>query len=343
MEGISVRKEQILRAVVIEYVETAEPVGSQVLVERYRIGVGPATIRSEMAEMSERGLLEQPHTSAGRIPSDGGYKYFVEKLVQSEAAGMERPEMRGIVRADLDLETLLQETCKVITRLTRYASIATTLNESAATVKQITLTGVTPTRAIMLIVLSNGDVHDQVVEATPDITLSQLHLISERLTAAVHGKPLRVVGRLHTPDSSDLEPSVSQLAQRSWKSFKSAAKNLSSGKLIREGTQYLLGEPEFQKDIAALGQLVDAIEDADTMHQVLDRSDKPRTMVSIGKENEPEPLKRAAIIASRFFVKGEEAGAIAVIGPTRMRYEETIPVVDQTARALSDALTRLMS
>jgi heat-inducible transcriptional repressor len=343
MEEISTRKEQILKAVVIEYVATAEPVGSQLLGERYPMGIGPATIRSEMAEMSERGLLEQPHTSAGRIPSDSGYRYYVERLAEPIESKIADREVRTVVRSDMDLDDLLRETCAVLTKLTRYASIATTVSNRSVTVRQVTLAGVTPTRVVMLVLLSTGEVEKIILEASADLTLSNLYEISAALSAHVANKTIKQIARTSAPEfTSGNQPAV-EMMTRAWRALRSACKERSLGKIVREGTTYLLAEPEFQRNIAALTDLVRAIEDADTMHQVLDRTPGSRANVTIGKEHEPEPLKHVAIIASRFFVHNEEAGAIAVLGPTRMRYEQTIPIVEHAARALSDAITKLVS
>lgn len=342
MEDISGRKEQILRAVVVEYVETAEPVGSQVLVKRYRLGVGPATIRNEMAEMAERGLLEQPHTSAGRIPSDSGYRYYVDRLGDPSLPTETAHAVREISRTDSDLESLLHETCRLLARVTHYTSFAATLREKGATIRQVTLTGVSPRRALMILVFNSGELENLLVDSAPEVSLSDLHQVSELITEALGGKQLRAITRMAVPDASLLRPPTQQLLARAWKSLKSKSKALSSGTFVKDGTQYLVGEPEFQRDISALSALLSAIEDVDTMQAVLDRRPDERTTVTIGREHEKEELKRAAVIATRFFVHDEEAGAIAVLGPTRMRYEQTIPVVEHAAKALSDAMVKLM-
>jgi heat-inducible transcriptional repressor len=116
---------------------------------------------------------------------------------------------------------------------------------------------------------------------------------------------------------------------------------LSGGKVYAEGTSYLLAQPEFQRDVSALSDIVQLLEDADVLHGVLDQPTEQGAAVKIGRENTEDSLKRLAVIASRFHIGGEDAGAIAIIGPTRMRYDESIPVVERTAKALSDALTRL--
>lgn len=342
MEDLTPRKESILRAVVIEYVETAEPVGSGLLVERYSLGVGPATVRHELAEMSERGLLEQPHTSAGRIPSDSGYRYYVDRMPVGDMSIDTENQMRKVVSEEASLDELLSETCRLLARMTQYVSVAATVRERSVFVRQVSISNVTQQRALLVVVFSNGAVEDKIIEATPDLTLEDLHRVSEAITKGCEGLRLSAIARKPQLQYDSLKPSAQALLHRGWKAVRSIAKSMAAGKVITEGTSYLLGQPEFQKDFGALSGIVQALEDSAAIQGALDRPGDSNTSVTIGKENETAKLQHLAVIASRFFVNNEEAGSLAIIGPTRMKYEQTIPLVEQTARALSDALTKLL-
>lgn len=342
MEDLTPRKESILRAVVIEYIETAEPVGSGLLVERYQLGVGTATVRHELAEMSERGLLEQPHTSAGRIPSDSGYRYYVDRMPVSDIKFEAEQKMRKAVSEEASLDELLSETCRLLARMTQYVSVAATVRERSVFVKQVSISNVTQQRALLVVFFSNGGVEDKLIEATPDLTLEDLHRVSEAITKNCEGLKLSAIGRKTNIQHDSFKPSAHALLNRGWKAVRTIAKTMAGGKVITEGTSYLLGQPEFQKDFGALSGIVQALEDSVAIQGALDRPGDANTSITIGRENETEKLHRLAVIASRFYVNNEEAGSLAIIGPTRMKYEQTIPLVEQTARALSDALTRLM-
>lgn len=342
MDELTARKQQILRAVVIEYVETAEPVGSGLIVERYGLGVGPATVRHELAEISERGYLEQPHTSAGRIPSDTGYRYYVDRLNEPSLPGEAEKRVREISRTQAELHDLLENMCKVLSRLTHYVSIAATVGQKNLSVRNVSLTGVTKERALLNVLFSNGLVENRIVPASPNITLADLHDISVVLTDAVSGQRVRGISRLQTPDFGRIKPHALALATEAWKSLKSVSRARASVRVMTEGTQFLLEEPEFQQDVRALGQIIGALEDEETLQGVLEKDAGEGASVSIGKENTPTALHKLTIIASRFYLNDEEAGAIAVAGPTRMRYSSTMPLVDTAAKALSDALSRLM-
>lgn len=342
MDELTERKQQILRAVVIEYVESAEPVGSGLLVERYSFGIGPATVRHELAEMSERGYLEQPHTSAGRIPSDVGYRYYVDRLNEPAVDVSAQKQVRDLSKTEADLQGLLQETCKVLSRLTQYVSIAATVREQSLSVRNVSLTGVTRERVLLNVLFSNGMVENRIVQANPEITLHDLHEIALLITDATGGHKLRGLSRQPVPNFEKLKPHAKDLAAAAWKGLKSLCRSITAGKVVTEGTQYLLEQPEFQQDVKALGQIIGALENEDTLHGALDKPNEAGISVSIGRENAPDSLQKLAIIASRFYINNEEAGAIAVAGPTRMRYASAVPLVETAAKALTDALTRLI-
>lgn len=320
-----------------EYLDSAEPVGSNLIVERYDLGVGPATVRNELAEISERGYLEQPHTSAGRIPSDAGYRYYVDRLADHEEA----PSSKA-VRDAANVDDLLADTCRLLARMTQHVSVAATLRESSVSVRQISLTGITPQRALMVVVLSNAVVEDCIIETTPDVTPAHLAEVAQIMTQHAEGHKFRALSRKPPPPSDNLKPPSAAVLGRAYRELRALARRRSEGKVIAEGTAYLINQPEFQSDYEALTQVVQALQDANLLQEAIEAPAMHDSSVSIGKENAAEALQRLAVIAARFYVDGDNAGAIAVIGPTRMHYERIIPLVRQTARALTHALSRLM-
>lgn len=312
------------------------------MVERYRIGVGPATVRHELAEMSERGYLEQPHTSAGRIPSDIGYRYYVDKLSEPSPEPKAEKQVREISRGEAALDDLLLETCRVLSRLTQYVSVAATAGDKSLSIRSVAVTGVTRERVLVSVVLSNGIVENRIIPATSDLTLADLHDVSFLLSKATAQLKLRSVNKSPMPAAEHLKPHVQELASSAWKALKSVCRSLSSGRVLTEGTQYLVEHPEFQQDVKSLATIVHALEDSETIFEALEPTGQKQTAITIGRENTADALQRLAIIAGRFYIGDEEAGAIAVAGPTRMRYASTVPLVETAAKALTDALNRLM-
>lgn len=348
---LTMRKQQILRAVVIEYVNSAEPVGSEVVARRYRLGIGPATVRNEMAEMAERGYLEQPHTSAGRIPSDTGYRFYVDRLAKPQVRPEQARIVRNLARLQAELGELLRETCRCLARLTQYVSVAVTAGERSLTVRQVSLTSLSPERALLVLVLSSGAIENRIVSVSPDVTLRELHAVATLLNQTCEGRTLYQIGRSGTLDASHLTGAASRLAQEAWQELRAIARTSTAGRAFAEGTAMLLAHPEFQRNYELLTGLVQIMDDPALLASLIERAaegraretpNRPTALVRIGRENPHEVLKRLAVVASRFHVAGDEAGTIAVIGPTRMRYTETIPLVETAAAALSDALTRLM-
>jgi heat-inducible transcriptional repressor len=194
----------------------------------------------------------------------------------------------------------------------------------------------------MVAVLSNALVEDRLIEVPPDITSEDLNRIAHLVTQACEGVRLKPLARKAQPPVEHLRPSLQTTYARVWRELRSLAKAKSMGKVIAEGTAYLVNQPEFQKDYEALTNIVQALEDANVLQEAIQAPAATGSGVSIGRENAAGALQRLAIIAAQFFVDGEDAGTIAVIGPTRMNYQATIPLVRQTARALTDALSRLM-
>jgi heat-inducible transcriptional repressor len=341
MEELTARKEGILRAVVVEYVESAEPVGSSYLVERYVFGISPATVRNELSEMSERGYLEQPHTSAGRIPSDAGYRYFVDRLAQPSVEKAAVKRVRDALKDDRDLEELLVETCKALSSLTRQMSIGATLDEKKLGVRSVNISAVTHERALATVVFSNGIVENRLIPAKPSLTLGDLHVISAELTRATAGRKIHAINRIASPTFEGLKPDTRAFAATAWKGVKAICKSMTGGKVVTEGAQHLFAQPEFQRDMAALGDVISALASEEMVHEVLEEPKEGGTSVKIGQENARSILQGLAIISSRFYAGTDEVGAIAIAGPMRMRYSDTIPLVETAAKALSEALSRM--
>ena len=342
MSSLTPRKETILRAVVVEYIRSAEPVGSNLIVEKYQLGVGPATVRHELAEMSERGYLEQPHTSAGRIPSDIGYRYYVDRLAQLNLESSDVRKVKEILKNEATTEELLLQTTQLLSRLTQHVSLAATIREQGIAIRQVSITGLTPQRALMIVLLNTGEIENRLIEASPDLTLDDLHSVSEIITKEVEATKLRSIIRKTTPQSDNLKPSAQALLSKAWKSLKRLCSKLSVGKVITGGTNFLIAQPEFQKDLEALSEIVSALEDEHILQDAIQKTAEVPRGISIGKENEQDLLKRLAVIATKFYVEDEEAGTIAIIGPTRMDYERTIPLVENAAKSLSLALSKLL-
>lgn len=340
MSELSPRKEQILKAVIVEYITVAEPVPSDLITQKYELGVRSATVRSELAEITEMGLLDQPHTSAGRIPSDTGYRYFVDHLIsRRSASSQEKSQVKAIQDEDETLRDLLQETTKVLSRLTHLYAAAATTKDTDVLVRHAVITALGPERAMLVLVLQNGLVENRVLDCPVGMTLEQIGQVNDIISKTIEGKSLGVVAKLKTPGHSS--PGTATLLSVVCATLRSTAKELTKGHFVADGEEYIFGQPEFHKSRENLEALVRSMENEELIRSAIVGHTDSTSHVTIGKEHAQSELHPLSITRRAFYVGENEAGAIAVIGPTRMDYERGISVLDFASHAISETLTKI--
>ncbi|AIE87373.1 heat-inducible transcriptional repressor HrcA [Fimbriimonas ginsengisoli] len=339
MPELDSRKQTVLQAIVLEYITTAEPVASEMLVQKYDLGVKSATIRNEMAEMSELGFLEQPHTSAGRIPSDLGYRYYVDRLiVQRHPGEAEKQRLRDATDDGEALHTLLRDTMRALSRVTHLLGVATTVRDTSVTVRTAVFSALGPSQALLVLVLSNGHVENRMIECPPGLTLEDIGKTNEALTLSIGGKDLRNLSKIKTSGTLG-NPAVDKLMGVLTTTIRSIARELTRGKMITEGEEFLFAQPEFQRDAGMLADLLHQMSESAILYEAVTPGEAVRPVI-IGRENRNERMRQLSVVRHSFFVGENEAGVVALVGPTRMRYDASIPLVSYTAKALSDSLTR---
>lgn len=341
MDRISDRKEQILRAVIVEYVTSAEPVPSELISEKYKLGVKSATIRSELSEMSGLGFLEQPHTSAGRIPSDQGYRYFVDRLLTESPLEKDKEQkLKQTTDSEETLQDLLKHTTKTLSRLTHLLAAAVIVKDSKLVVKNALLTALGPTRGLLVVILGNGLVENRVIEIPKGATLEHIGRINDALSSFAEGKTLRSLTKTTPPTIG--EPSIDLLLKAVCSRLQDVAKEVTNSQVIFEGEEYIIAQPEFQKDPALLEQLLHSLDDESALRQAVIAEGGAVSSVTIGREHSNQRHHVLSILRQNFSVADEEAGTIAIIGPTRMNYEHGLRLLDFTAVAIGQTLTRLL-
>ncbi|HWA83856.1 MAG TPA: heat-inducible transcriptional repressor HrcA [Fimbriimonadaceae bacterium] len=339
MAELDARKQAILQAVIFEYVASADPVGSELLVQKYALGVKSATVRNELADLAEMGYLEQPHTSAGRIPSDLGYRYYVDRLIVKREPEVQAKQRVRDASSDGDaLQFLLRDTARALSRFTQLLTAATTTRDQNVTVRNAIVSALGPSQALLVLVLSNGHVDNRMIECPVGLTLEDIGRANELLSSATVGKSLKMLGRQKAPSVAG-NPTIDKLLSVIWANLRNIVRDLTRGLLITEGEEYMFAQPEFQRDATALALLLDELVESDVLYDTLVPSDAPQT-VTIGKEHRHEEMHQLSVVRHSFFAGENEAGVIALIGPTRMRYDTSIPLVNFTAKALSDSLSR---
>ncbi len=326
------RKAAILRTVVKEYIKTAQPVGSGAVAAATTMSVSSATIRNDMAALENEGFLHQPHTSAGRVPTDLGYRYFVDNISE-----IELPETESIKVVDFfqqirgELEHLLKDTAGLLSNMTDYAAVVIDHSTDSATVRSFQLVSLAPTVALGVVVLSNGVISKDTVQLQSDVSEADIASISRAVAGCLEGHaltepgPLRILG----------EPDLDLLAERVLAAVSGAAGELDH--VYVDGAARVASSfdavDSVQRVLTILEQQLVVV---NVMTDVLDRG----LRVAIGSETGVEPLEECSVVVAPFQVDGEEVGSIGVLGPTRMNYPQAIAAVavvsGQLGRRLSE-------
>lgn len=324
----------ILRAVVLEYVHGAEPVASELIGAKYELGVSSATIRNELAEMSQMGFLDKPHTSAGRIPSDKGYRYYVDFIrPEADPDKEQKGKVKDAAGEGDALQGVLRDTTRLLSRLTLLLSAATVSRNAAVKAKHAVVTVLGPESALLILVLSNGHIENRMFELTPRTTIESIGQLNEAVKMEVEGKSLTALSNLR------VSPGSERMLGAALATIRGIARELTKGVIIAEGQELLLNQPEFKRDLSLMDSLLSTLDNQDGLYRNL--SDGPET-VTIGSENSDAKMQQFTVIRRAFYVGETEAGTLAIIGPTRMNYDRAISLVDFTAKAVSDSLTKIL-
>ncbi len=335
-EVLSTRRGRILQIIVGDYIEHAAPVGSEHVVRHHDLGVSSATIRNDMAVLEDEGYIAQPHTSAGRIPSDKGYRYFIEVLMEP----VELPaDVQQQISAELHQEGDLGEWTKVATdalsQLARTMGLITMARATSARFKHVELVSVQDMVALLILVLQEGRVRQQMLHLDTPVTQDALSALSHRLSASLAGMGA-IQLQQHAEAATGLEEQVLRAAAR----LMEAEDAPRSDDVHYGGLRALMQEPEFGSG-QRLRTLMEVVEDREFLLGLLRRVSGGEAMqVVIGGENPEETLREFSIIAAPYGLPGQMAGTIAVMGPTRMRYGQALAAVQYLARSMTDLMAQ---
>lgn len=325
------RKANVLRAIVEEYIRTAQPVGSGHVAVAPGITVSSATVRNDMATLETEGYLVQPHTSAGRIPTEKGYRYFVDHV--ATPAKLATPDVAQIksffTQAHGELEEMLSDTSRLLADLTQYASVVTGPPHEAALVRSVQLVGLTPRVVLMVVVLSNGVVDKLSLDLDREVTEAELADASAQLARVLYGNTYDLV------DADALDGVAGAEVART------ALLGLLAGH-TEGGEVYVGGASRVAAAFDAVTQVSEVLRVLEQQYvvvtllrDVIDRG----LNVAIGTETGIETLAECAVVVAPYEVNGEPAGTIGVLGPTRMNYPQAIATVAVVSRRLGQSLT----
>ena len=327
------RKAAILRAVVEEYIETAQPVGSQHVAQHTGLAVSPATVRNEMAVLEREGYLAQPHTSAGRIPTDKGYRFFVDSLGAQPGPlqPVQRQQVRDFfARAHGEIEQMLHDTSRLLSTLTDYAAVVVAPPHDVATIRSVQLVGLTPRVALLVVVLSNGVVEKRTVELDIDMGDERISAAGAHLAAYLSHRSLQQLG-----------------------DGPAATGDADTDRVVTAGFAALAGAPadDDQVFVGGASRMAAAFDAVETVRNVLTVLEQQYVVVSllrdvldsglsvaIGTEHGLQALADCSVVVAPYTVEGEVAGSVGVLGPTRMNYSQALAAVAVVSKRLGRRL-----
>lgn len=332
------RRLEVLRAIVEDYVHSREPVGSKALVERHHLGVSSATIRNDMAALEEEGLIVAPHTSAGRIPTDKGYRLFVDRI--SDVKPLSAPEKRAIqalLDGAEDLDDIMERTVRLLSQLTNQVAVVQYPHLGTAAVRHIEFVLLTPRQVLVVLIATNGRLEQRVIPLAEDMTEETLLDLRHRFLAAASGQALSALPRQLALCLSQMPARARSVAQALAASLEQLAGINREDRMVMAGTANLARSTgDFPLTI---GPILEALEEQVVMLRLLSEMEQDARGVSvrIGHENPHGSLVEASVVATGY---GPDSTAkVGILGPTRMDYPNTMAAVRAVARYLSRILS----
>jgi heat-inducible transcriptional repressor len=347
MIPMSQRKQDILRALVEEYIHSATPVASETLVRKYRLNYSSATVRHELAGLEEASLIYQPHTSAGRVPTDLGYRYFVEHLMQESALSLNEQRLirHQFYQVQDQLDQWVRLTASVMARLLHSAAVMTSPRSNVGFLKHFELLSVTDLSAHLVLVLRDGTVKQQRLLLETPIEQAELSALAERLNQLFQGKSAHEVAAHLT--SMDFTP-VERLTGITIASILEQHGDPLGDVFYREGVVNILEQPEYSR----MGPEEERNERVRKVMEVLEQNrflpvlashlrTSDGVQVIIGGENEWDEMRDVSLVVARYGQEGKVGGLLGVIGPTRMQYGRAIAVVRYMTQVMNELLAEM--
>lgn len=336
------RKIRVLKTIIQEHILTAEPVGSRTLAKKYDFGFSPATIRNEMADLEEMGFLEQPHTSAGRIPTDLGYRFYVDNLKKSELNSPSSIEnyLQQLANQYSGIEDVMSGMTRLLANLTQYTAFISEPAFSESKVSRIQLLPVSKKRLLLVVITDNGLVNNKIISLNRDLDDKQLDDLNKILNKRLKGVVIEEIDQAFLNNlQQELQRRINYTAEI-LESLQKEMSNISTKngmKIHLDGTSYILEQPEFN-DINRLKKVLRVLDREEELRKILnDINDE--LSIKIGTENEVEDMENCSLVLARYHISKGASGRIGIIGPTRMEYSKVISSVDLAAELLSKLIS----
>jgi heat-inducible transcriptional repressor len=344
MNPLTERQKFILALVIREYVDSTQPVGSKRLVDVYNLDYSSATVRNEMAYLTEAGYLQQPHTSAGRAPTEEGYRFFVSQLMGQTTlpAHIEATIQHQFYQARNDYDQWMRLAASILARQSQAASLVTSLHPEHAVLKHLELIATRGRQVLMVLVFEGGELRQQMLALAEPVPQERLSQVASWLNEIAQGKSADYIANLVNQREDALEQDILRLTAGEMRQSDSVL----AGEIYRDGISNVLAEPEFAEPGVAHRALrfwEARAQLEDLLSQTVLSSSSGGIHVLIGGEGTWEDLSECSVVLSRYGVPGVATGALGVLGPTRMPYAHTISTVRFVAGLLSDLVGETLS
>ena len=323
------RKKKILQLIIEDYISTAEPVGSRTIARKYDLGISPATIRNEMSDLELLGYLEQPHTSAGRVPSAQAYRFYVDSLI--EPGSLTDNDMALInswyKERRRNIDDIFQSTAKILSRMTQNVSMVLANKNTGAVFRYIKFLPLDSSHAILCIVTDDGNVDNCVVEIPLGMRPEEMDYLAGRISSVLEGKELseisdELLSALHMDVAEDKVLFTSFL-----QAIKRMSRKQNEQRVFLGGTKQLLNQPEF-RDVERVKSLLGILEEEKVVRDLLVAGEDSGLKITIGTENKFTGIQDCSMVQATYRLNGKIVGTMAVLGPTRMEYGKVITVMD---------------
>ncbi len=337
--GLDERKFLILQAIIDDYITTAMPVGSRTISRKSGVGFSPATIRNEMSDLEELGYLDQPHTSAGRVPSYKAYRLYVDKLMHAQAlSDAERQKLFSHMNTRTrQVETVIRRAARVLSDATQYTSLVLSPHMASLHIKHVQIVPVSDGVALLVIVTSAGIVKDAVIHIPQGLSADHLYAISRMLTEQLADQPLESVRQIFAEMIRDMGANRKFLAD-TMQVIEDRIAAQDQREVYVGGQANLLNYPEYS-DVKKAQNFLAVLESQDTLRRVLGQGGDMEIRIRIGPENELDALKDCSILTATYRMGDNSTGTLGIIGPTRMNYNRVVTVLDFMGRAISQLLS----
>jgi heat-inducible transcriptional repressor len=330
---------EVLKAIVQDYIQSNEPVGSKSLVERHSFGVSAATIRNDMAILEEEELIAAPHTSSGRVPTDKGYRLFVDRLNEVKPiSNAERAAIEGFLSKSSDLDETLGQTARLLSQLTNEIALVQYPSLGKASVRHIELIAIDEKRLLLMLITDSGRIQQHVMEVAAGYDAAAVEKLRNFLNDKVAGKPLSQVNKTLRSVKDEINSSLQALASIVIPEIAMLVDANSQEKILLAGTSNLAKrQGEFPGSISPV---LEAIEEQVVLLKLISemQADQHGVSLRIGRENTLDALSNTSVLVSGYENQGSEVAKVGVIGPTRMDYSSNIGAVRAVARYLTQSL-----